>query len=245
MFDTHTHLTDEAFDKDIDEVIKRSKKEGIKYILSCGWDLNSSRGCIELAQNYKGIYAAVGIHPHMADKEWNIKEIERLIAKERVKVVGEIGLDFYKHYAKEENQIRLFKEQIRIAKKFRLPMSIHIRKAHKDALKILEEEEYFNGVLHCFSGDDRDLHEALNLGFYISFAGPITYNSKRLESLVKKVPSDRLLIETDSPLLSPYPKRGERNEPAYLRYIAERISEVKGKDIKGITEENGKRCFEI
>ncbi len=245
MFDTHTHLTDKAFDKDRNRMIERAKEKRVKHILCCGWDIHSSRECIELSKDYEGIYAAVGIHPHEADRDWNLKEIEELILKNRVVAIGEIGLDFYKRYAGEENQLRLFREQVRMAKRFKLPMSIHIREAHKMALRILKEEEYFNGALHCFSGKEEDMEEALSLGLYISFAGPITYGSKRLEGLVRKTPLNRLLIETDSPLLPPHPKKGERNEPAYLTYIADKVSEIKGIDIREITQKNGENCFGI
>jgi TatD DNase family protein len=168
------------------------------------------------------------------------------LKREKVYALGEIGLDFYKNYSTRENQIKVFTLLVNRAKEYRLPISIHSRSAHFETIKILKEVNYFSGVFHCFSGSWEIAKVILDLGFYISFSGSITYDAKNLIPVIKKIPLDRILLETDAPYLAPVPFRGKRNEPAYLLYILKKVSEIRGEKeekIAEITTENAKRLF--
>ncbi|MEO0088897.1 MAG: TatD family hydrolase [candidate division WOR-3 bacterium] len=248
--DIHAHLTEEDYKLDFPLVIERAKKEGVNLIILVGIDLEDSRKLIEIIKQDKILYGNVGIHPHEADRvrEEDIKEIYKLLKEEKICGIGEIGLDFYKNYSQKENQIKVFKELVKIAKEFDLPMNIHLRESHREGLKILKEINYFKGVLHCFSGNEEILKTAIDLGLYISYSGVITFGSQRLEKLLKKTPLDRLLLETDAPYLTPVPKRGERNEPTYIKYIYQKVSEILEIELKELekkVEENAKRLFAI
>ncbi len=250
LFDTHAHLTDRAFDHDRDAVINRALEQGIAYILCVGYDLPTSRSAIELASRYPQIYGAVGVHPHDADSwtEETIEDLKKLARHPKVKAIGETGLDFYRNYSKPENQHRAFTHQIRLAQELNLPLIIHIRNGHSEALKILKAENYCSGVMHCFSGDQPFAREALNLGFFLSFSGSITFNGLELKSIIKTAPIDRLLAETDCPYLVPQPERGKRNEPRFVSFVVEAMAQARGiasGELAQVTCENGKRCFSI
>lgn len=248
--DIHAHLTEEDYKNDLSLVIERAKKENVNLIILVGISGEDSKKVVEIIKRDNILYGNVGIHPHEADlvEERDIEEIYNLAKENKVCGIGEIGLDFYKNYSQKENQIKVFKELIKIAKEFNLPMNIHLRESHKEGLKILKELDYYKGVLHCFSGNEEILRSAIDLGFYISYSGVITFGSERLERLLRKTPLDRLLLETDAPYLTPVPKRGERNEPAYMRYIYQKASEILGielKDLEKKIEENVRRLFAI
>src|SRR3989338_5557162 len=239
LIDTHAHLEMPQFDGDRDEVIKRTVESGISLIIDVGSDLSGSRTALELARRYDFIYASAGIHPHEVKGVTieTYKEIRELLSDPKVVAVGEIGLDYYKDYSPRDIQQREFINQIRIAKEFKKPVIVHSRDAREDTLKILKDEKVseIGGIMHCFSGDEEMARRCMDMGFYISFAGPITYpNADKLRKVVKSIPTNRLLIETDCPYLAPQQMRGKRNEPAYVRHVAEKVAEVKGLTVEDI-----------
>jgi len=255
LIDTHAHLDFPDFAKDRKEVLERARQAGIEYILNISSDFASNLKSLELASAYPEVYATLGIHPHHAkdiDKE-TLSKIKEL-AKNNKKVVGvgEIGLDFYKNLSPRENQIRILREFLELAKELSLPVIIHCRNAQKEALDILKKEaraSFLGGVFHCFSGDQNFLKEILDLGFYVSFTANITYaNAQNLRELVKETPIERILLETDCPFLPPREKRGKRNEPAYLTYLSEEIASLKGlsiEDVSRITGLNACQLFKL
>lgn len=253
LIDSHAHLNDERFDKDREEVIKSLKENNISLIIDPGDDLSSSIKAVKLAEEYENIYAAVGVHPHSAEEmdESTIEALRALGNREKVVAIGEIGLDYYYDNSPRDIQKKWFKRQIQLAKEMDLPIIVHSRDANKDTYDIIKSEAFHNlrGVLHCYSGSLEMAEEYIKLGFYISFAGPVTFkNSKVSKEVAKNVPLDRLLIETDSPYLTPEPHRGKRNEPLYVRYVAGMIAELKGvgfEEIAKASSENAKRLFNI
>jgi TatD DNase family protein len=239
MIDTHAHLEMSQFDGDREDVIKRAIDAGLSLIIDVGSDLKGSKAAAELARKYDFIYASVGIHPHEVKEATadTYKEIKRLLANPKVIAVGEIGLDYYKDYSPRDVQQREFINQIRLAKEFKKPIIVHSRDAKDDTLKILKEEgaSEIGGIMHCFSADEDMAKQCMDMGFYISFAGPVTYpNADKLRRVVKSIPTSRLLTETDCPYLAPQQMRGKRNEPAYVRYVIEKVAEVKGLSIEDI-----------
>ena len=257
FFDNHAHLDDEKFDGDREEIIEEIHNEGVSFI-SAGYSLEGSKKAIELSKKYDFIYATCGISPNdipqTEEELWKmLDEIERL-AKENDKVlaIGEIGLDYYweKDEKMRELQRKAFIEQINMANRLNLPIVIHTRDAIMDTLTILKENSVKNkGIFHCCPLNRELVKEGLKLGFYISFAGPITFkNSKNADEIIDMVPNDRMLIETDSPYLSPEPLRGRRNDPRNVKYIARKIATVKGiseEEVSRITYENVKRIYKI
>ena len=242
LVDSHAHLDMPHFDADREAVIARARQAGVMAILTLGVDGESSQRAVRLAQQYEEVYAAVGIHPHEA-KHATPELYKTLVALARERVAnriiawGEIGLDYHYQHSPPEVQRREFRRQIRLARELDLPLCIHSREAHDDVLTILEEEmaRDVGVVMHCFSGDEGVARRCLDLGFYISFAGPVTFqNARQLPAVVPLVPNDRLLIETDAPYLSPHPWRGRehRNEPARVAVIAARVAELKGIDVE-------------
>jgi TatD DNase family protein len=230
--DTHCHLDFEAYDADLGEVLMRARQAGVRGIITIGIDLPSSQRAIDLAKANGEVHATVGIHPHNAS-HLSDRDIESLVSlgrKSEVKAYGEIGLDFYRNYQPRSTQISCFREQLDIARQLNLPLVLHDREAHGDILRVLREHHAWEmgGTMHCFSGDWRFARSCLDLGFYISIAGPVTFTkSKTLQDVARKCPLERLLLETDAPFLSPAPKRGKRNEPAFLIYTAEKIASLK------------------
>lgn len=253
LIDSHAHLDDRRFDKDRDKIIKNLKNNDVSIVINPGADLASSIKAVALAEEYENIYAAVGIHPHDAktiDHD-TIEVLRSLLKKDKVIAVGEIGLDYHYDFSPRDIQRKWFREQIKLAKEFDLPIIVHDREAHKDVYDILKEEQdgTLRGVLHCFSGSVEMAKEYIKMGFYISFAGPVTFkNAKTSKEVVKAIDINRILIETDSPYLTPHPHRGKRNEPLYVRYVAAMIAELKGltiEEVARITTENTKRLFNI
>ncbi|WP_139991440.1 TatD family hydrolase [Paenibacillus paridis] len=253
LFDTHTHLDSYKFDEDREAVIQRAKDAGVHMLVNIGFNRETIPTTMALAEKYDFIYAAVGWHPVDSidmlpeDLEW----IERLCAHEKVVAIGEIGLDYHWDTSPKDVQQRVFREQIRLARKVGKPIVIHNREAHEDVIRILQEENAaeVGGVMHCFSGSYETAKQCLDMNFYISFGGPVTFQNARVsKEVLKQVPLDRILIETDAPYLAPHPFRGKRNESAYVLRVAETAAELLGKtveEIGAITTENGKKCFGI
>ncbi|MDF2950367.1 MAG: TatD family deoxyribonuclease [Sedimentibacter sp.] len=249
--DSHAHLDDERFNEDREELINSLYENGIETVLNPGADLNTSKAAVELADKYSFIYAAVGCHPHdskfMNDETMNI--FRELAKNKKVIGIGEIGLDYYYDNSDRDTQRIWFREQIRLAKELDIPYIVHDRDAHEDVFKIMKEEHYSGtrGILHCYSSSVEMAREFVKLGFYISLGGPVTFKKAKTPKLVaKEIPLDRLLIETDCPYLTPEPFRGKRNEPKYVKYVAEEIAAIKEVSIDVIAEktsENFRKLF--
>lgn len=251
LVDTHCHLDYPEYDTDRDEVITRAKAAGVEYIVNVGSSIEGSRRSVELAKKYPGVYAVVGIHPHEADSasEEIKKEIKLLSAKDKVVAIGEAGLDYYRNFSKPENQKPLFIFHIGLAKEKKLPLVMHSRQADVDTIGIIKENIPFKGVIHCFSGGDKFLKSCLDLGLYVSFTCNVTYKKAgALRDVVKLVPLDRLMLETDCPYLSPEGFRGKRNEPSYVKLLAEQIALIKGltfEEVSRVTTTNAESLFGI
>jgi TatD DNase family protein len=252
LIDTHAHLDMEDYADDIEEVLQRALTGGISHIITVGIDIPSSRKAAELAERYDFISSTVGFHPHNADGA-DIKKIDilRRLASDSKKVVawGEIGLDFYRHYSHVKNQIEVFELQLDTAIELNLPVIIHDREAHNDVLKLVSKRKSRpqKGVIHCFSGDFNLAMSFIDLGYYISIPGTVTYkNAVSIQEAAEKIPIERLLIETDAPFLSPLPLRGKRNEPLFMRHTAEKIARLRDMDLAELalkTTMNAKRLF--
>ncbi len=251
LFDTHAHLDDARFDSDRDEVIKNLIREGVSYVVNIGADIQSSRNSVELARKYDFIYAAVGVHPHEADSmtDCDLAELEELSKYEKVVAIGEIGLDYHYDNSDRTAQKYWFEKQLLLAKKLNMPYIIHDREAHGDTLDIIRKVGYTNGVMHCFSGSSEMAKQIVKMGMYVSIAGPVTFkNAGKLIDVAQVVPDERLLIETDCPYLTPEPFRSKRNNPAYVKYTAEKIAQLRGMEFSQLakmTLENAKRFYNI
>lgn len=254
LIDTHAHLDSHQYEGDRQEVIQRALRAGISHMITIGCDLASSRACVKLAEQYETLYAAIGVHPHDAATldDAALAELEQLAGRcSKVVAIGETGLDYYRQHCPRDVQQEAFRRQIRLARNLGRPVIIHDRDAHEDVIAILQQENASEccGVLHCFSGDSAMAQKCLDLGFYLSFPATITYpKNDLLREVVKQLPTERLLIETDCPYLSPQPLRGKRNEPALLRHTAEEVARIKGLsvvDLSRITNLNAYRLFGI
>ncbi|AJY74912.1 TatD family hydrolase [Paenibacillus beijingensis] len=253
LIDTHTHLDNPKFDNDREAVIERAQAAGVTKLLNVGFNRETIPTTIALAEKYPFIYAIVGWHPVDAIemREGDLEWIEELTAHPKVVAVGEIGLDYHWDTSPKDVQQRVFREQIRLARKVGKPIVIHNRDAHEDVVRILREEkaEEVGGVMHCFSGSWETARKCLDMNFYISFGGPVTFKNARVpKEVLAKVPLDRLLIETDSPYLAPDPYRGKRNESAYVTLVAQAAAEITGKskeEITILTTENATNCFRL
>jgi len=256
LVDTHCHLNLSAYDANREEVLDRARAAGVERILIPGVDIQTSQIAIELAEKHDEVYAAVGIHPHFAS-EWSdaaADEIASLAKSPKVVAIGEIGLDYYRNLTPPEEQRIAFEHQLQIACALQYPVLIHNRDAIKDILDHLRAWTVNlpttlstrAGVLHAFSADLESAFEAIRQGFFIGIAGPITFpKSEALRNIVSQLPSDRLVIETDSPYLTPEPHRGRRNEPAHLKWIAQKLNGTRNDDCSTIraTTENAKKLF--
>ncbi len=252
LIDTHTHLQFDKFDEDRESVIQRAIKNNVEAIFTIGTDLETSNQALQIAQKFAVVYAAVGIHPNdsMNISDANFKEIELLAQKDKVIAIGEIGLDYFRMHATKEKQHKALRMQVRLARKYGLPIIIHNREAHDDILTILKEEkaEEISGVFHSFTGELKFLESILAQNYHVSFTGPVTFKNTNYNKLIDCVPVEQLLLETDSPFLAPVPFRGKRNEPAYVKYIAEKIAQVKGitlEKLAEITSENAQNLFHL
>lgn len=242
-FDSHAHYDDDKFDEDREKIIKDIYNEGVTKIISAGYSLNSSKSAINLANKYEFIYATCGISPNdipesEAEFDLELNEIKALSLNNKCVAIGEIGLDYYWNKENKEYQKNVFVKQINLANDMDLPIVIHCRDGISDTLEILKKHNVKRkGVFHCCMLNRELVKEALRLGFYISFAGPVTFkNSKNAAEIIKMVPDDRFFIETDSPYLSPEPNRGKRNDSRNLKYIAEKIAKEKDRDLEEIVE---------
>ncbi|WP_410512948.1 TatD family hydrolase [Paenibacillus sp. BR2-3] len=233
LFDTHTHLDAPEFDEDREEIIARAVEAGVSKMINIGFNRETIPTTMKLAESYDYIYAAVGWHPVDAinmtesDLDW----IASLCSHEKVVAIGEIGLDYHWDTSPKDVQQRVFRQQIGMARELGMPIAIHNRDAHEDVVRILREEKAneIGGVMHSFSGSWETAKMCLDLGFHLSFGGPITFKNARVpKEVLAQTPMDRLLIETDSPYLTPHPFRGKRNESAHVKLVAEAAAEIKG-----------------
>lgn len=256
LFDSHAHLDDEKFKEDREQLINQIKESDVSKLISAGYSLEGSRKAKELAERYDFIYATAGISPNdipqTEEELWIMLDQIREIVKQSKKIVaiGEIGLDYYWNQENKELQKLAFIKQIELANDLRLPIVIHTREAVMDTIEILKQNEVIlKGVFHCCPLNRELVKEALKLGFYISFAGPVTFkNSKNADEIIHMVPNEKMLIETDSPYLSPEPLRGKRNDSRNVKYIAQKIAEVKDislEEVARITYQNAEKIFNI
>jgi TatD DNase family protein len=260
LVDSHAHLDFPQFDADRQEVIIRAQEAGVETIVNAGAGLEASQAGVALSETYPQVYAAVGIHPHEAKtlNEGVLEELRALAQHPKVVAVGEIGLDYYRDLSPRPVQRQAFQQQLALARELGKPIIVHDREAHEDVMNMLrqwlqESHQPFAtshrpiGVMHCFSGDLAMAQEMIEMSFYISIPGPVTFtNARRLPELVRALPLERLLIETDCPYLTPHPHRGKRNEPAYVRLVAEavaRIREIPLEQVARITTANARALF--
>jgi TatD DNase family protein len=247
LVDSHAHLDDSAFGGDLGEVLRRAREGGVDRIVTIGTDLASSRRAQEISESQPDVFFSPGIHPHEADNPGDVEVLRTLASHPRAVAVGETGLDYVKNYSSVAGQKALFLKHLEIAQERDKPVSIHCREAHGDVIGILRSHAPLRGVIHCFSGSWADAERYLSLNFYLSIAAPVTYPSAQsLRDVVRLIPLDRLLVETDSPLLPPQKFRGKRNEPSYLRYAAAEIANVHGISLNEIgeaTSRNARRLF--
>lgn len=262
MIDTHVHLDDEKFNDDQFEVIKRASESGVKKMINIGAGLGSSRRSVELAQKYADIFAAVGLHPHYFNEYGErsfdrIEEFRELSRQEKVVAIGEVGLDYFSHTGdpvseeQKENQKTGFVMQIELAKELALPIIIHCRDAYEDVYEIIKKYSEISFVFHCYGGNlefTRKLLQLANVEF--SLTGNITYAKAGAEAInvIKEIPMEKIMLETDCPYLAPVPHRGKRNEPSFVTYVAEKIAEIKGfsaKEVDEISTKNTNKFFKL
>ncbi len=248
IFDSHAHFDDSRFDGDRDELLKALyETQGVTGIINCGSDYDSSVFSLELAKKHSFVYAAVGYHPeYVSTAEPDLNALSELLKKGGAVAVGEIGLDYYWNPEQAEKQKRFFKEQIALSFKYNLPVIVHDRDAHADTLEILKELKP-KGVLHCFSGSVETAKEIVDLGMYIGIGGVLTFkNAKKLPDVVKEIPIDRILLETDAPYMAPEPFRGKTNHSGLIIYVAKKIAEIKNltvEEVLSITKTNAEKLF--
>ena len=253
LIDTHVHLNAEQYVDDLDEVIERARENGIEKMVVIGCDRPTIERTMELIDEHEDIYGVIGWHPVDAidctdeDLEW----IEQLSKHEKIVGIGEMGLDYHWDKSPKDVQKDLFKKQIELAKRVNLPIIIHNREATEDCVAILKEmhAEEIGGIMHAFSGDESVADEIIDMNFYVSLGGPVTFKNAQLpKDIAVHVPIDRLLVETDAPYLTPHPYRGKRNEPAYVKLVAEKIAELRQisyEELARTTSENATRLFKI
>jgi len=247
LIDSHCHLDMKAYNSDLTPIIDRSRQAGVKRTITIGIDLKSSARAIELAAEFPGIFAAVGVHPHHAAEisPASLTELKKLARKPGVVAYGEIGMDTVKNYAPLDIQQMAMTEQVKLARELGLPMIIHDREAHEQVYQILHDLGPFpaGGVIHCFSGDSNLAASFIDLGFYISIPGVVTFNkATELQDAVRDIPLNRMMVETDGPFLAPMPWRGKRNEPAYVTYTAEKIAELKNISLAEVADQTTANC---
>lgn len=252
MIDTHAHLDDRQFDSDRDQVIQSCFQNGIKNIINIGTDLRTSRFSVELSQKYPQVYCTIAIHPHDAKNFTNqtLAELEKLAQYEKVVAIGEIGLDYYRMYSPKEAQIKAFRAQIELAFKLNFPIVYHVREAFEETWKIILETEAYKlgGVMHSFSGNVEQAKKVADLGLYLSFNGSLTYKNSLVQKVLPTVPEDLILLETDSPYLTPEPLRGKRNRPDYVKYVIEKAAFILQKspqEVEKLTSSNAVSAFRI
>lgn len=253
LFDSHCHLENGRFEADLPEVMARMKDAGVNRCILAGSDMETSEQIVALTKEHAHVYGVVGIHPHDA-KTWTDDCAQRIAdwtKEERIVGVGEIGLDYYYDHSPRDVQKEVFVKQLLLARQLDMPAVFHVRDAHGDVLDLLRanRSQLPAGVVHCYSGSVESAREYLDMGFYISFAGPITFkNANKLLDVAEYVPQDRILVETDSPYLAPVPMRGRRNEPTFVQYVAQTVAELRGISAEEMAQaafENACRLFGI
>lgn len=251
LVDTHTHLNDAKFAGEEQAAIERANLAGVTKIINMGDTMASSTKAVNLARQYDGVFAGVGIHPEEA-YEMTQRDDDVLAAfanEPKVVAIGEIGLDYYweKDEAKRLLQQRIFIRQLDLARNLHLPVCVHDREAHGDTMAILKKEgQGISGVMHCFSGSMEMAQELLKMGWYIGVDGPLTFkNAAKLPAIVKSFPLERILLETDAPYMAPVPMRGKRNEPAFIRYIGEKVAEIKGITLSEVAKQTSENAMEL
>ncbi len=239
LIDSHAHLEMKEFDSDRQQVIERARLAGVDSIVTVGTNLKLSRKALSLARQYENIFATVGVHPHDVTRIGNktFDELRELARDPKIVAYGEIGLDFFRNISPREKQIEMFGCQMEIAQELKLPVIIHDRDAHVQTLRMVKDSSIRRGVFHCFSGDYNMARQCIDLGFYISVPGVVTFDkSQTLQDVVRKVPIDFLLLETDCPYLTPVPHRGQRNEPSFIVHTAKKVAEIKGLPLEEVTQ---------
>ena len=255
LFDSHSHYNDEKFDIDREQIIKETLENGVSNFIIAGYNIEGSKKAIEIAKNHEPIYTTAGISPNDVEEikdnvDKSIAQIEEIAKNKKVVAIGEIGLDYYWNKENKELQKEVFIKQIKLANKLDLPIVIHTRDAFMDTIEILKQNNVNKkGIFHCCPLNQELVKEAVKLGYYISLSGVITFkNAKNVEEILSLIPEDKLLIETDSPYLSPEPFRGTRNNSMNVKYVAEKIAKLKNKTIEEIAEltnQNAKRIFKL
>ena len=251
LFDTHAHLNDPAFDPDREAVMEGLAEKGIGLVMNAGCSLESSRDIVQMADRYPWLYASVGSHPDSANEvdEEVIEAYRQLCRHEKVKAIGEIGLDYYYEDIPREIQKKAFRMQMALAKELNMPVIIHEREAHDDGMRIVKEFPGVTGVFHCYSGSAEMARQLVNMGWYIGFTGVLTFkNARKAVETAASIPLERIVIETDCPFMAPEPYRGKRNDPGYLYRMAEKLAEIRGitpEEAARATTENAKRLYRI
>ena len=246
LIDTHAHIYYDDYSHRIDDIIQSANDNGVEKIISIGVDLKSSEECIKLAEKYEQVYAACGIHPHEADKAEKryLYELEEFYSHSKVVAVGEIGLDYHYDFSERKSQRKIYHEQLEMAISIDLPAIVHCRESDDDVLTGIKECGNSSGVIHCFASNLDFAEKILETGFHLSFTGLITF-VKELEKVVINVPLEKMMIETDSPYLSPKPHRGKKNEPSYVVYIAEKIAELKEISLEEVAQSTTETAFRL
>ena len=250
IVDTHCHLYFEELNKDLDGVLCRANELGVNTFICVGTNINDSHESLTLAKKYKNIYATAGIHPHDSKDVQGgyLEELRKLLDNEKIVAVGEMGLDYFRNISDSDTQKIVFKDQLKLAEETNKPIVFHNREADEDIINILSDFPNVIGVAHCFSSSYETAIKLIEMGFYISFSGNLTFKNSHLPEVAKKLPLDRLLVETDSPFLSPVPFRGKTNEPGRTRYVVEKLAEIFDSDIDqiaSITTANAKNLFNL
>ena len=252
LFDTHAHMNDPAFDPDREELMASLASAGVGLVMNAGCSLESSRDIVQMAEKYPWLYASVGSHPDSADEvnEEVLEEYRKLCKlSNKVKAIGEIGLDYYYEDIPREIQQKAFRMQMALAQELDLPVIVHEREAHNDGMLIVKEFPKVKGVFHCYSGSAEMARQLVNMGWYIGFTGVLTFkNARKAVETAASIPLDRIVLETDCPFMAPEPFRGKRNHPGYLYRMAEKLAEIRGisvEEVHEITTANGKRLYRI
>ena len=251
LFDTHAHMNDRAFDCDREALLQNLPQEGIALLMNPGCNLEDSRQSVALAEKYAYIYAAVGSHPDSADEVNKdvIDQYRQLCRNEKVKAIGEIGLDYHYEDIPREIQKKAFLMQLELAREVKLPVIVHERDAHEDGMAMIRDFPDVTGVFHCYSGSAEMARQLVDLGWYIGFTGVLTFkNARKALETAASIPLERIVLETDCPYMAPEPFRGKRNSPAYLFRMAEKLAELRNlpvEEIHRITTENGQRLYRI
>jgi TatD DNase family protein len=250
LIDSHAHLEMKEFDSDREDVIKRAASEGVDFIVTVGTNLKLSRKAVALANQYENIYATVGVHPHDVARtdELTWESLKELVHANRGIIVayGEIGLDFFRNISPEEKQIEAFGRQLELARELDLPVVIHDRDAHEQTLKIVKSSGVRRGVFHCFSGDYEMAGKCIDLGFYISVPGVVTFDkAKTIQDVVRRLPLSSMLLETDAPYLAPVPHRGKRNEPSFIVNTAKKVAEIKNIPWEEVAQTTARNAMDL